>query len=226
MTISFTDGPDGPRDCDVVVVIDVLRAFTLAALAIDRGATEVHCVRTVDEALGLRDEIPGSLTAGEVGRGQRVAAFDLGNSPSSLLDVDVDGRTLVHRTSAGTQGLVTWAPHAARAYAASFLNVTATARAVLRGQHEDVVCVLTGVDDRDGDEDRACAEYLATLLEGRAVDAEPYLARVATSDAARAFGPDSDDLPLADVALATRIDTVGHALRGRAVDSRVVLRRE
>lgn len=226
MTISFSEGPDDPRDCDVVVVIDVLRAFTVAALAIHRGVTEVHSVRDVDEALRLRDEIPNSLIAGEVSRGRRVPGFDLGNSPTSLQALDVDGRTLIHRTSAGTQGLVAWAPHATRTYAASFLNVTATAEAVLQGPHEDVVCVLTGVDDRDGDEDRACAEYLAGLIEGRAVDVESHVSRVRTSDAARAFGPDSDDLPLADITIATRIDTAPHALRGHAVDRRVVLRRE
>src|SRR5689334_19053048 len=88
-----------------VVVIDVLRAFTTAAYAFGAGAHEIWLVAGVDEALGLADRLPGSLVMGEDG-GRRPEGFDLSNSPVGAWRADLAGRTLVQRTSAGTQGVV------------------------------------------------------------------------------------------------------------------------
>lgn len=209
----------------VVVVIDVLRAFTTAALALDRGATAVRCVATVAEALAERAAHPGSLAMGEVG-GRAVDRFNLSNSPSELLEADVEGRLLVHRTTSGTQGVVAAAPGATALYAASFVCAGATARAVAAHEPSDVTLVVTGVDTRDGDEDRACADYLTALLQGRRPDPAPYLTRVRSADAAAPFLPDDDpDYPASDLDHAAALDAVGFALRARMEDGRPTLRR-
>lgn len=199
----------------VVVVVDVLRAFTTAALALDRGATAIRCVATVGEALAERAAHPGSLAMGEVS-GRAVDGFDLSNSPSELLDADVEGRLIVHRTTSGTQGVVAAAPGATALYAASFVCAGATARAVAAHEPREVTFVITGVDTRDGDEDRACADYVAALLQGRRPDPAPYLARVRSADAAAPFLPDDDpDYPASDLDHAAALDAVGFALRAR-----------
>jgi len=204
---------DPGRHGGVVVVVDVLRAFTVAALALHAGARAIRCVRTVTEALAERAANPGSLAMGEV-NGRRVPGFDLGNSPTELAAADLEGRLLVHRTSAGTQGLVGAAGSAAVLFAASFVCAGATARAVASVRSDDVTFVLTGVGDRDGDEDRACADYIAALLTGGDADPEPYLRRVRASDAAQAFtGNDDPDLPASDIEHAVRLDAVDVALR-------------
>jgi hypothetical protein len=51
----------------IVVVIDVIRAFTVAAYAFAGGAQRLWLVRTVEEALALREREPGALLAGEIG---------------------------------------------------------------------------------------------------------------------------------------------------------------
>lgn len=209
----------------VVVVVDVLRAFTTAALALDRGATAVRCVATVEEARAQRAAHPGSLAMGEVG-GRAVDDFDLSNSPSELLESDVGGRLLVHRTTSGTQGVVAAAPRAGALYAASFVCAGATARAVAAHEPSEVTFVVTGVDTRDGDEDRACADYLTALLRGRQPDPAPYLARIPASDAGALFVPDDDpDYPASDLAHAAALDAVGFALRARMDAGHPTLRR-
>jgi 2-phosphosulfolactate phosphatase len=212
MDVRMVTLPEAGAADGTVVVVDVLRAFTVAALALDRGATAVRCVRTVEEALAERAAHPGSLAMGEVG-GRPVPGFDLSNSPSELLGCDVHGRLLVQRTTAGTQGIVASA-RATNLYAASFVCAAATARAVAAEHPSLVTFVLTGVDHRDGEEDRACAEYIAALLREERPDPAPFLARVGASDAGRVFlaGDDPDFLP-ADVAVATDLDAVGFALR-------------
>ncbi len=88
-----------------VAVIDVFRAFTTAAVALANGASRVIMVGSADEALALRQRGIGQVCMGEV-HGLAPAGFDFGNSPLDLSGVDFAGRTIIQRTSAGTQGIV------------------------------------------------------------------------------------------------------------------------
>ncbi len=87
----------------VVIVIDVIRAFTVAAYAFAGGAARLWLVSAVDEAFALREREPGALLAGEVG-GRLIPGFDFNNSPSLMAATEVHGRLLIQRTGAGTQG--------------------------------------------------------------------------------------------------------------------------
>lgn len=209
----------------VVVIVDVLRAFTTAAHAVGGGAVEVVCVGTVAEAMTERERRPDSLVMGEVG-GRPVDGFDLSNSPSALRSADVRGRTLIQRTSAGTQGVV-GSVGATALFATSFACAGATARAVAALQPDAVTFVATGVDDRDGDEDISCADYLGSLLTGSRPDPAPFLARVRGSDAARPFlAADDSDFPSEDIDVACQLDVVDVALRAHLEGDRPVLRPE
>jgi len=204
---------DGARPEGSVVVIDVLRAFTFEAWAFERGAGRMLAVDEAERALHVaRTLLPGSLAAGERG-GRPLAGFDLGNSPLALADHDVAGRTIVHRTSAGTQGLAR-TDGADLVLAASFVTAGATARYLRTHGIDDVTFVVTGDSlGRDGDEDLACAELIAARAAGDDPDPRPYLARVATSDAGRMFGPDGPDwAPPEDLALACEVDRFDFAL--------------
>lgn len=88
-----------------VVVVDVIRAFTTAAYAFGAGAAHVYLVAGVDEALAFKATHPGSVAMGE-DHGLRPDGFDLPNSPVLASQADLDGRIVVQRTSAGTQGVV------------------------------------------------------------------------------------------------------------------------
>lgn len=216
---------DGAADsCGVVVVVDVLRAFTVAAVGLARGATSVRCVATVEEAVAARREFPRSLLMGEVD-GRPVPTFDLANSPSHMLRAAVSGRTLIHRSTAGTQGVVRAAPKASALYAASFLSARATALKVATHDSKEVTFIVTGAGDDSGDEDQACAEYIAALLNGDRPDPIPYLDRVLHSRAAQKFlGCSDPDFPAGDVGLAMALDVVDFALAIEVEDGVPVIR--
>lgn len=170
----------------VVVVIDVLRAFTTAAHAFDVGAIKILPVAGVDEAVQLRKEIPGSLIMGEVD-GEKPAGFDFGNSPTAISELDLSGRILIQRTSAGTQGIVS-ALNADQVLAASFVVAKPTAEVILRFNPAVVSFVITGESmGRDGDEDRACAEYIQEMVKGETPDPAFFIQRVSRSTAGRSF---------------------------------------
>ncbi len=216
------DTCDGVRGA--AVVIDVIRAFTTAAFAFAAGAREIIPVATVEEALALRGRFQGVLAIGEVG-GERPEGFDVGNSPSALVGRDLRGWRLVHRTSAGTQGLVR-AARAAPLLAASMATAAATARYLRRLTLPSVTLVVTGAyAGRDGDEDAACADYLAALLGGEAADPAPYTARVRACQAARLFaGSPHPDFPAADIELCAAADRFDFAMRCERRDGLLVLR--
>ena len=169
-----------------VVVIDVIRAFTSAAVAFAGGAADIVVVAGVQEALDMRQHFPGSLIMGEVG-GLPVPGFDLSNSPAALEQADLRGRRLIQRTSSGTQGVVL-CEGAETVLVASFVCAGATLRALRARRCTEVTFVSTGSSaGHVGDEDLACAEYMAAHFVGDAVSAEPYLERVRQSAAAQPF---------------------------------------
>ena len=210
--VEFTD-LEGAGAGEAVVVIDVLRAFTVEPWMIERGAARILTVVERAEAFALRDRLtPGALLAGERG-GRQVEGFDLGNSPSQISATDLHGAVVVHRTSAGTLGLHR-AAGSGVTFAASFVNAAATVRALQRRAPSQVTFVVTGASlGRDGDEDLAAAELIASRLRGEDPDPRAFLARVATSDAGRAFAPGGPDwAPPEDLTLACEVDRVSTAL--------------
>ena len=151
----------------VVVVIDVIRAFTTAAVAFERGAVELTCVGSADAGRELRRLHPDRLLIGETG-GLKPADFDLGNSPLEMSAARVDGRRLIQATSNGTRGLVRH-PDAAALLAVSAPTVGATARWI--GTHHAGTPYTLLCTGRSA-EDRACAQHLDDLLRGAAASAD------------------------------------------------------
>jgi 2-phosphosulfolactate phosphatase len=209
----------------VVIVIDVLRAFTTAAWAFYRGATDILMATTVDAAFALRDRHPGTLIMGEVDA-LPVQGFDLPNSPTALAAADLAGRRLIHRTTAGTQG-VCRAVRAEHLLATSLTIASATAKHVQSLGPETVTLVETGRCTHDtGAEDVACADYLMGLLTGRVPDTEGTVARVRRSVAGQRFAdPAQPEFPAADLDRAIEIDRFDFAMVVQLTNGLPVLRR-
>jgi 2-phosphosulfolactate phosphatase len=209
---------------DAVVVIDVLRAFTTAAFALAAGAREIVLASGIDEALALRARLPGTLVMGEL-NGLPVEGFDLTNSPGDFRGHDLAGRRLIQRTSAGTQGVVR-SLRADVLLAASFAVAGATARYLRRSGPECVTFVVTGIyHASDGDEDAACADYIAALLRGEAPNPAPYLRRVRESAPGRIFAdPARPEFPAEDLEACTGVDRFDFAMPVERRDGLLVMR--
>lgn len=152
----------------VVIVIDVIRAFSVDAYAFAGGARELWLVREVEEALALRAREPGALLAGEVG-GRKIPGFDLSNSPAQMAEADVRGRLIIQRTGAGTRGAVS-AVNAGVLLGCALVNAASTARYAGRLAPEQggvislyPTATLPG-EFEDPNEDEYCADYLAAQL--------------------------------------------------------------
>lgn len=224
MKFHYTNLENCHEATGVVVVIDVIRAFTNAAYAFGGGAKEVLLVGTVETALTLKSQIPNSKVMGEVG-GLPPMGFDFGNSPTQILEQDLTGITLIQRTGAGTQGAVR-GRNADVLIAASLVVAKATVTHIRSLGADQVTFVITGqIGNGRGDEDLACAEYFEALLKGDEPDKKPFVQRVFESkDALQHLDPKQTAFPLSDLDYCTRVDNFDFAMPITRKDGKLVMR--
>ncbi len=205
--IIHATGIDGARKASgTVVVIDVLRAFTVSAYALAGGARECRLVRTIEEAQALAASIPGSLLSAEE-EGLPVAGIAISNSPTQISQADLKGRVLVQRSSAGTQ--VASAVENGDIFAASLVVARATVQACLLRQPK----TLTLLASADHPEDHACAQYMENLIHGEKPDIDRLLQTLRESDRYRTLSSGTwPGFPTTDLELSLEPDRFDFAM--------------
>jgi 2-phosphosulfolactate phosphatase len=171
-----TELPEAPS---VAVVVDVMRAFTVAAWVFAQGAERIVLAESLDEALALKARHPDWVTLKD---GPPAPGFDTVNSPGLLRSIDLGGRTVVQKTTAGTVGALA-VKDASLVLCAGFVVAEATAQVLRTRDSDTVTFVVTGEDGR-ADEDLACAQYIARRATEAETDAADFLRRAADSRAA------------------------------------------
>ncbi len=149
----------------LTVIIDVFRAFSIECYLYDMGVKEIRPVGTLEEAFRLKRSILDSVLIGER-HGKKCDGFDYGNSPSVISKEHVVRKTIVHTTSAGTQGIVN-ACNASEIITGSLVNANAVIKYIMEKQPEVVSLVCMGnAGIRPSEEDELCAEYIKSCIEG------------------------------------------------------------
>ena len=201
----------------IAVIIDVFRAYSVEAYAFSRGAERIYPIADLEEAYAFKRAHPEYLLAGE--RSARMPeGFDFGNSPAQLECAELTGKTLIHTTSAGTQGVVA-AKNADRILVAALVNAQATAEYIRTLGAKRVSLVCMGYENRlPAAEDEACAEYIRSLLLGTPYDLKTAVVRLRESETSgkRFFIPENQSFaPERDFTLCTRNDIFPFAMEVR-----------
>lgn len=219
--------PDGLDDLDLsddlVIVVDVLRACTTIAHALESGARGVIPAETVEEATRMSAGLGRENTVlGGEREALRVEGFDLGNSPLEYTPETVGGRTVVLSTTNGAKSLAR-AASARQCVAGAFVTRAAVARRA--AGFERVLIVCAGHGGYFSYEDFLCAGYLVDgirrgtpgveLRDGAraaweaAQEPEPELiARLRGTDHGRVLGGLDRDADLRACARLDRLDFV------------------
>ena len=178
-----------------------------------------------DDALALHRSGVGDLLMGEV-EGKRPEGFDFGNSPYEISQADVEGKSLVQSTRAGTVGVAA-AANANAIYLGSFLVAQATTEAILRDGPEVVSIIAMGDQGRvRSDEDEQCGIYLRNILEGRRPDFDAVKSLIMTGGATQKFFDSSQpQFHPQDVDLALQVDRYPFAMRISREDGLLVARK-
>jgi len=170
MKIQILQLLDGAKKAEgLTVIIDVFRAFSVACYACGQGVECIYPVGNIEEAYSLKKEHPDYILVGEREE-QKPEGFDFGNSPSQLLKKNISGKTMVHTTSSGTQGIAS-ALNASEIITGSFVNAEAILKYIRIKKPDILSLVCMGYSCKyPVDEDTFFAEYIKNSLEGKATD--------------------------------------------------------
>lgn len=205
MKINKLFGVEGAKKAEgISVVIDIFRAATVEAFLLDKGVKEILPVATADEAFRLKKENPGFLLCGE-DRGYKIEGFDLGNSPFEISKMEtLQGKTIVHRSSSGTQGLVN-AERSNKVIFGSFVVASAITKYLL--SQNPHLCSIIAMDGPDT-EDEVFADYLISKLKNEGTkDIKDITEYLSNHHAAKRFlDPSITEFPKEDFYLSMDVD--------------------
>ena len=217
---------DGARRAQgLAIIIDVFRAFSVAAYAFDKGARDIVLVGEVWQAFMLRHQSPDAILMGEVG-GRSIDGFDFDNSPTHIVESERDfrGCRCIQRTSAGTQGVVN-ADGANEILLGNLVCARAIVDYILLKKPAVVSIVAMGESGMAmNDEDEACSALLAARLRAESVDEQALLARARQGRAAQRFLENHPDAPSTDVDYCLQLDKFGFVMSVGREDGALVAR--
>jgi len=213
MLVNIAECVDGARKArGLAVVIDVFRAFSVACYAVDNNAADYYAVDKVDLAREMAKTHAGVLV-GERGC-IKIDGFEYGNSPTEIEHVDFSGKTVVHTTSAGTQGLIACA-QADEIITGAFVNAKAVVEYIRKQAPETVTLVAMGTDGiMRAQEDIMCAMYLKNELENYPNSFDTLKDFLSKVDSAEKFFDESKEYaPERDFELCMDLDRFDFVLR-------------
>jgi 2-phosphosulfolactate phosphatase len=172
----------------ITIIIDVFRAFTTACYIMNNGAEKIIPVSETQQAFRMKKNNPEFILVGEEYE-KKIPGFDFGNSPSQILNIDFASKTIVHRTSSGTLGIVS-ASKADELLTGSFVNAGAIIQYIQKQKPEKVSLVCMGYAALSPvEEDTFCAEYISEALNGRPVNFRRMVRIIKNTSAKRFFDP-------------------------------------
>ncbi len=123
----------------IAVVVDIFRATSCMITGLANDVNAIYPVATVAECLAMGKQ--GMIMAGERG-GEKIAEFDIGNSPFEYLSETVKGKDVAVTTTNGTLA-ISKSDDAHEVLIGSFLNLSVLAT-YLQQQARDVVIHCAG----------------------------------------------------------------------------------
>lgn len=227
MKVEILEFIEGARKANgVAVIIDVFRAFTVGCYAYDSGAVRIIATAGVDEAFALRQKYSNSVLVGE--RNEKIIeGFDFGNSPTEIIKADLHGKTVIHTTTAGTQGLIN-AINAEIVITGSFVNAGAVVKYIKAINPEHVSLVAMGYRATlSAHEDLLCAELIESSLFDKDYSYEEKISSLKNTSGRRFFDPENIKFsPPTDFFLCTMVNKFNFILRAETrYDGNIDLRK-
>jgi 2-phosphosulfolactate phosphatase len=214
MKINILEFAEGARKArGVTVIIDVFRAFSVGCYAYDSGASAIIATGSIGEAFKLKTRYRNSVLVGERDE-RKIEGFDFGNSPTEILTADLNGVTVIHTTTAGTNGLVI-AADSSLLITGSLVNAGAVVRFIQSLNTDEATLVAMGYrGEVSANEDLLCAEIIANRLNGEQKDFSDEIASLRETSGKRFFKSENLEFsPPSDFFLCTMADRFDFVLK-------------
>jgi 2-phosphosulfolactate phosphatase len=209
--LEFVEGAG--KATGLTVIIDVFRAFSVACYAFDAGVARLIATGDVNEAFALQERHKNSVLVGERNE-RKIEGFDYGNSPTEIIKANLTGKTVIHTTTAGTNGLIN-ASNASTLITGSFVNAGAVVRYINKIKPVKVSLVAMGYRPAvSAEEDLLCAEMLSTRINGKKINFKKRISDLRFTSGKRFFNPENLDYsPPTDFFLCTMTDRFNFVLK-------------
>lgn len=214
MQIKISECMEGAVNAEgLTVIIDVFRAFSLECYMKAQGVERIIAVGEKEKAYELKQKYPEALLIGERDE-KMLPGFDYGNSPAKIRGIDLSGKTVIHTTSAGTQGIVR-AVHADEIITGALVNAKAIAEYIRKQNPKKVTLVGMGISGKKrAEEDWLCAQYIKELVQGKERDISQEIEALKKTSGARFFDPSLQKHgPKEDFYLCTKCNVFSFVLR-------------
>jgi 2-phosphosulfolactate phosphatase len=214
MKVEILEFVEGARKAKgATVIIDVFRAFSVECYAFDAGASRIIATSGVREAFMLKEQYKNCVLVGERDE-KKIEGFDFGNSPTEIIKADLTGKTVIHTTTAGTQGLIN-ATNADFILTGSLVNAAAIVKYIKLLNPEVVTLVAMGYRASvSAEEDLLCAEIISSELNNDRIDYSSRISDLKNSSGTRFFNPVNIDFsPPTDFFLCTMPNKFDFVLR-------------
>jgi 2-phosphosulfolactate phosphatase len=180
---------------DCAIAVDVLRATSTMATALNAGAEAVQVFSDIEKLLHESESWPAEkrLRAGERG-GSKVAGCDLGNSPLDCTPALMKDRRLFISTTNGTRALQR-VENATVVLAAALINRQAVVNYLLANKPATIWIVGSGWEGSYSLEDTVCAGAIVdSLLSGTDISLEELAGNDEVIDALSLYRQWQDNL--------------------------------
>lgn len=196
----------------LTVIIDTFRAFSTACYVMEASPWEYFLVDDSSTAAELASRSPEPLLLGKPEPGADLA-YDAPNSPTHVLAHRIEGRTIIHRTSAGARGVLC-ADGASEVITGSLVNASAVARYVRARRPPIVTLVAMGHEGATPSaEDEIAADCIAAGIRGEPFDLSPHISMLRSGPGSYFFAEAQHEYPREDFARCTAIDRFSFVLR-------------
>ena len=191
MNINILHMIDGLEDAKgIAVIIDVFRAFSVEAYIVNNNVQTLIAVGDKQIAYNYKEKNKDCILVGER-YGRILPGFDFGNSPYEIKNVDFSGKTVIHTTSSGTQGIVK-VQNVDEILTGSLVNAKAIAEYIKNKNTKEITLICTGTKAQS--EDGLCAKYIKSLLDGSYIDIEDEIEKLKSTSGAKFFDKSLQDV--------------------------------
>tara|TARA_R110002020_G_scaffold221527_2_gene429610 strand:+ start:5125 stop:5775 length:651 start_codon:yes stop_codon:yes gene_type:complete len=194
---------------DNVVIIDVLRAATVAAVVSIKKPLKYYM--TADEKK-IRDLYNKNITSVTIGKSTKDKSFFYSyvNSPSQIWNVDLKDKVVLHRSRA-CGGMLDKLKDK-NVIICGFCNIQAVSDYIKDSDKDwDIVCCGFNGEEPN-DEDKYCAELLADSVEG---DQNQIYRKLEKSDSVICFTENKLEYPKKDKDICLTLNLISFAIRAK-----------
>lgn len=210
--------------CNVIIIIDVFRAFTTACHILAQKPAHYFLMNTSASASKLLKNYPSAILIGK-SEPNTALHYHIPNSPTRVNQINLKDKTVLHRTEAGAKGVL----HALQCQydlvlVAGLVNADATVNYLKHIRANKITLAPMGHEAVTPSlEDDLCADHIEALLNNTEINIENYIPEIRAGAGQYFFTEDQWQYPSQDFTQCLSTQQFNFAIRADAIEDYAVL---